>query len=287
VNFEVLFDDAEPSSLSDPAYAGYGKLGFPAPAADRPWTFANFVQSIDGVASFGGKHLTGGDLAQSEEDKWLMDLLRAHADAILLGLNTLAGETAVLPRLNSGRGPVYKIEHPELRELRRRLGRKRERVILVTASAQLDPAAYRLFDGDQVEAIVLTTAGGANRLAGKKVQVMVAGEGKSVDLPAAVQMLRRELGIEYLLCEGGPTLYGSMAKAGLIDEKFVTVAPKEVGLMIPPEQEPADTEKSNPPRQRPTTFMGPGFTWETAPRWRWMSCRRAGNHQFSRYRRQR
>jgi len=106
-----------------------------------------------------------------------------------------------------------------------------------------------------------------------------------VDLPLAMQMLRREFGIEYLLCEGGPTLYGNMAKAGLIDEKFVTVAPKEIGLMIPPEQEPAPWESRSQPRERPTTFMAPGFTWESAPNWRWMSCRRSGDHQFSRYRR--
>jgi riboflavin biosynthesis pyrimidine reductase len=187
--------------------------------------------------------------------------------------------------LNAGRGPVYKVEQPELRELRRRLGRQREKVIVVTASARFDPAAYRLFDGDEVEAFILTTATGAARLAGKKAQVIVAGEDRSVDLPLAMQMLRRDMGVEYLLCEGGPTLYGNMAKAGLIDEKFVTVAPKEIGLVIPPEQEPAAWESNNPPRQRPTTFMAPGFTWESAPRWRWISCRRSGDHQFSRYRR--
>ena len=43
--------------------------------------------------------------------------------------------------------------------------------------------------------------------------------------------------IQHLLCEGGPTLYGSMARAGLIDEKFVTVSPVEIGLIVPPEQE--------------------------------------------------
>ncbi|HKF24170.1 MAG TPA: dihydrofolate reductase family protein [Candidatus Angelobacter sp.] len=284
MKFEVLFDEGEPSSLNDPAFAPYGKLGFPNPPKDRPWTLANFVQSIDGVASFGGKHATGGDLAQSQEDQWLMGLLRAHADAILLGLNTLIAETAILTQINAGRGPVYKIEHPELRELRQRLGRQRESVILVTASARFDPAAYRLFDGDEVQAFVLTTATGASRLAGTKAQVIVAGKDQSVDLPLAVQILRRDLGVEYLLCEGGPTLYGNMAKAGLIDEKFVTVAPREIGLMIPPEQETADWESKNPPRLRPTTFMAPGFTWETSPRWRWISCRRSHDFQFSRYR---
>jgi riboflavin biosynthesis pyrimidine reductase len=287
MNFEVLFDQGEPSTLTDPAFAPYGKLGFPLPPADRPWTFANFVQSIDGVASFSGQHATGGDLAQSPEDQWLMGLLRAHADALLLGLNTLTAETAILSHINAGRGPVYRVEHPELRELRRRLGRRREKVIVVTASARLDPAAYHLFDGDEVEAFILTTATGAARLAGTKVQVIVAGEDRSVDLPLAMQMLRRDLGVEYLLCEGGPTLYGNMAKAGLIDEKFVTVAPKEIGLVIPPEQDPAEWERKNPPRERPTTFMTPGFTWENAPSWRWISCRRSRDHQFSRYRRQR
>lgn len=287
MKFEVLFDEGEPSSLSDPAFAPYGQLGFPLPPTDRPWTFANFVQSIDGVASFSGQHATGGDLAQSQEDQWLMGLLRAHADAILLGLNTLTAETATLPQINAGRGPVYKVEHPELRELRRRLGRKGEKVILVTASARFDPAAYRLFDGEEVQAFVLTTAAGAARLAGTKAQVIVAGNDQSVDLPLAMQLLRRHLGVEYLLCEGGPTLYGNMAKAGLIDEKFVTVAPREIGLIIPPEQEPAEWESKSPPRQRPTTFMAPGFTWENAPRWRWISCRRSRDQQFSRYRRER
>jgi len=285
MKFDVLFDEGEPSSLTDPAFAPYGKLGFPVPPADRPWTFANFVQSIDGVASFGGKHATGGDLAQSREDQWLMGLLRAHADALLMGVNTLIAETAVLSHMNAGRGPVYKIEDPDLRELRRRLGRKRERVVLVTASARFNPAAYRLFDGGEVQSFVLTTATGAARLAGTNVQTIVAGNDRVVDLPLAMQMLRRDLGVEYLLCEGGPTLYGNMAKAGLIDEKFVTVAPREIGLIIPPEQQPAAWESNHPPRERPTTFMAPGFTWENAPNWRWISCRRSHDHQFSRYRR--
>src|SRR5262249_4042045 len=214
MNFEVLFDEGEPSALSDPAFAAYGKLGFPAPPADRPWTFANFVQSIDGLASFGGKHATGGDLAQSEEDRWLMDLLRAHADAILLGLNTLVSETAVLPHVKQGRGPGYPIQNAELRTPPQRLMRPPQTRVLATASANFDPSAYRLFDSDVVNPLVLTTAAGGSRLAGTKAQVIMAGKGHSVDLPLAVQMLRRDLGIEYLLCEGGPTLYGNMARAG-------------------------------------------------------------------------
>src|ERR1051326_7323147 len=96
-DFQILFDDAEPAALDHAGYAPYGRLGFPAPHAERPWTYANFVQSIDGIASFKGKHAAGSDISQSAEDRWLMDLLRAHADAILLGVNTLVEEPLSWP----------------------------------------------------------------------------------------------------------------------------------------------------------------------------------------------
>lgn len=285
-NFEILFDDAEPSTIDDPAYSAYGKLGFPAPHPQRPWTYANFVQSIDGIASFKGEHATGGDISRSEEDGWLMQLLRAHADAIIMGIGTLLEETRALPHLNAGRGPVYRVQDAQLRALRRKLGRGREKVVFVTASAWVDPALFRVFDGDEVDAFILTTRTGAERLAGKQVNLLVAPDAAGgVDLEQAMRLLHSQLGINHLLCEGGPTLYGNLSRADLIDEKFLTIAPVEIGLIIPPEQRPADSERSHPPRQRPTTFTAPGFSYENAPQWRWMSCRRCGDHEFNRYRR--
>lgn len=286
-NFQVLFDDAEPPRIDHPAYAPYGHLGFPATHAERPWTFANFVQSMDGIASFKGAHAAGADISQSAEDRWLMDLLRAHADAIIIGVNTLVEETLSAPLVNGGRGPVYRIEDESLRQLRMKLGRKREKVIFVTASGSVDPRAYRVFDGDLMDALILTTAAGAARLQGRSIPVplIVAGHDKTIDLPTAMAMLRKEMEVEHLLCEGGPTFYGSMSRAGLIDEKFLTISPVEIGLLVPPEQGPAPLGQGSQLNLRPTTFMYPGFTRDNAPWWRWMSCRRAGDHQFNRYRR--
>ena len=284
-NFEILFDHGEPSPVDDPAYAPYGRLGFPAPPADRPWTYSNFVQSLDGVASFRGRYATGADISQSPEDRWLMDLLRAHADAVLLGINTLMDEAS----LRGDRGPAYVVEEPPLQDLHRKLGRKRETNIFVTGAAQLELDKYRVFDDDLVDTMIITTTTGASRLAQKKthphVKVITAGDGNLVDLQRAMRVLRREHGMEHLLCEGGPTLYGYMSRAGLIDEKFLTVSPVEIGLLIPPEQEPAETEKKNPPKERPTTFMAPGFIKQNAPWWHWISSRKVGNHQFNRFRR--
>jgi len=284
--FEILFDHAESSSITDPAYASYGNMGFPPPHESRPWTYANFVQSIDGIASFKGKHATGGDISRSKEDAWLMQLLRAHADAVIMGVGTLLEETRTLPHLNEGRGPTYKVEDASLRSLRSRLGRNRERIIFVTASAWIDPALFHVFDGDEVDAFILTGDLGAQRLAGKPVKLLVATDtAGGVDLMQGMRLLHSELGVNYLLCEGGPTLYGNMSRAGLIDEKFLTISPVEIGLMIPPEQEPAQAERAHPPRQRPTTFTAPGFTSDNAPWWQWMSCRRVEDHEFNRYRR--
>jgi riboflavin biosynthesis pyrimidine reductase len=284
--FEILFDQAEPSQLEHPAYAPYGPLGFPPAHSHRPWTFANFVQSIDGVASFKGKHATGGDISRSFEDGWLMQLLRAHAGALIMGVGTLLEETRTLPQLNEGRGPLYRVEDAELRELRQKLGLGREKIIFVTASAWIDPALFRVFDGDLVDAFILTGSRGAERLAGKRVNVLVAAdEGGGVNLEEGMRLIRSQLDVQHLVCEGGPTLYGNMSRRGFIDEKFLTISPVEIGLVIPPEQEPAQSELSHPPQQRPTTFMAPGFIAENAPWWRWMSSRRVGDHEFNRYRR--
>jgi len=281
-NFEVLFDESEAGAIEHPAYGPYGGLGFPPPAAGRPWIFTNFVQSLDGIASLRGRHAAGADIAMSEEDRWLMHLLRAHADAILYGMGTLKEEK----RLRGGRGPIFSVRYPRLRELRQALGRRREFNIFVTGSGKLDLGDFKVFDGGQVDAAVITTSAGAKRISGREsrdhVRVLVAGERDQVDLKQAAGILRQELGIRYLLCEGGPTLNGSLARAGLVDERFLTIAPVEVGLEIPQEQARETGEQA---AIRLTTFGGPGLTKEEALRWRWLSCRRVGDHQFNRYRR--
>jgi 5-amino-6-(5-phosphoribosylamino)uracil reductase len=283
-DFEVLFDHSEGSGPSDPALAGYGRLSFPVPPTDRPWIYSNFVQSLDGIVSLRGKYGSGATISQSEDDRWLMDALRAHADALLLGINTLVEERTYMDGRAQGRGPVFRIADAEMLALRERLGRGRQKNIFVTNSATIKLADYRVFDGELVDSYVITTSAGADRLRAQRhpmVTIIEAGEWPRVDLKLAIQKLQRALGIRYLLCEGGPTLYGNMARAALIDEKFVTVAPFEVGQMAPPEQEMTEFDKT---RVRSTSFAGPGFTSENMSRWTWLSCRRIGDHEFNRYR---
>ena len=82
-------------------------------------------------------------------------------------------------------------------------------------------------------------------------------------------------------------MYGNLARADLVDEKFMTISPIEVGQVVPSEQERLPAEQTMPVLLRPTVFGGVGFTREKVTRWRWMSSRRVGDHQFNRYRRAR
>jgi len=283
--FEVLFDRSELNRALPPGLLGFvGNLGFPPPPPERPWVFANFVQSLDGLVSFGGRRHSGEWVARSRPDRWMMDFLRAHADAILCGARSLALETLTgsIPG-----GPVYRIVYPELLRYRsERLRRKKLIVIVVTGSGNLRPADYRLFHSEDVDAWIATTSDGRARLDDPaQTRVLVAGQGSVVDLGSLLRQLRSEHAIEYLLCEGGPTLYGHLVRGGWVDEKFVTIAPQEIGPGLPPEQELTDWEKSRATATRPTSFAGTGFSIEQAPWHRWISCRKAGDHALNRYRR--
>ena len=67
---------------------------------------------------------------------------------------------------------------------------------------------------------------------GRRLVVVESGPQGPVDLPALLRSLRDE-GVRALLCEGGPRLHGSLQAAGLVDELFLTIAPKLTGGEAP------------------------------------------------------
>ena len=188
--FEVLFDTSEPNPALPPGLLRFaGNLGFPPPPPERPWVYANFAQSLDGMVTFGGKRSGGQWIAQSRHDRWMMDLLRAQADAVLYGAGSLIQETL---SLGVPGGPVFRITDPELLRLRReRLGRGKQRNILVTGSGNLRLADYRLFRSELVETMVATTPQGPpkpgrnRRDAGFSLRLWkLSGPGRAVALAA-------------------------------------------------------------------------------------------------------
>ncbi len=60
---------------------------------------------------------------------------------------------------------------------------------------------------------------------GKRLVVVESKEGERADLADLLAGLRKE-GVRAVMCEGGPTLHGSLQVEGLVDELFLTIAPK-------------------------------------------------------------
>jgi riboflavin biosynthesis pyrimidine reductase len=59
----------------------------------------------------------------------------------------------------------------------------------------------------------------------KRLVVVESQEGERADLADLLAGLRKE-GVRAVMCEGGPTLHGSLQVEGLVDELFLTIAPK-------------------------------------------------------------
>ena len=71
----------------------YGAFRLPVPRSG-PLVFSNFVSTLDGVVSLQVKgHSGGGDISGfSGQDRMVMGLLRAAADAVIVGSGTLAAD---------------------------------------------------------------------------------------------------------------------------------------------------------------------------------------------------
>jgi riboflavin biosynthesis pyrimidine reductase len=220
---QLLHEEAElpdfdlPEILRD-AYGG--TLGFAGPTL-----VTNFVATIDGVVSIPAtprsNQLIG---AGSQADRFVMALLRACADVVLVGSGTLRGSPSAVWTAADSFPPAAEA----LAELRRRLGRPQEpELAIVTASGSIDPSHPALAGG----AIVLTTERGAAALDGRLpdvVSVEALPGDKAVDLAAAVERLRAR-GLAIILSEAGPTVFGSLLAVGLVDELFLTVSPLLAG----------------------------------------------------------
>jgi riboflavin biosynthesis pyrimidine reductase len=61
-----------------------------------------------------------------------------------------------------------------------------------------------------------------------RLVVVESGPEGPADLPALLRSLQEE-GVRALLCEGGPRLHGSLQALGLVDDLFLTIAPKLSG----------------------------------------------------------
>lgn len=234
-----------------------GELGF-----DGPCVYANFVETLDGVVSIPTLARSNALVAdESDDDKFLMGVLRALADVVLIGTGTLLASPKGRWRPD-GVFPKGKDAFDTLRAQRGKT--ERPAVAIVTSGASLDVTHPVLAEG----ATVLTTVRGAERLAGTVSDVVAVNDGEWVDLEAALGVLRAR-GHEHVLAEAGPTTFGELLSGGLVDELFLTVSPVLAGRLES--------------RRRLALVEGVELLPDARVAPRLVSLRRGGDHLFTRY----
>jgi riboflavin biosynthesis pyrimidine reductase len=268
-----------------------GPLSVPL-RADRPTVIANFVSTLDGVVSYGEPgHAGGGQISGFfGPDRRLMALLRAAADAVLVGAGTVRASARGewTPRhVDPTLGRAYAAARSDLGLTAQPL------TAVATASGRLDLSHPGLTQAD-VPVLVLTTEHGRSELAARsseRVAVSAIGD-RDVEPLAMVSELGRR-GARLVTCEGGPHLLGRLLADELVDELFLTVAPQIAGRGG--QEGASDAGQGGTPAGAgaPATAGPPGrlalveghaFGFALAPWSRLISVRRAGSHLFLRYR---
>jgi riboflavin-specific deaminase-like protein len=182
---------------------------------ERPLVAMNFVATVDGQATIEGR---SGPIG-SATDTAMLAGLRTRFDAVMIGAGTMRAE-------QYGRLATK----PETREQRRRVGLSPE-PLMVLVSGRLDlPWEAPLFhEGGEV--LIFTASETEPPPTEASVEV-VRHEG-AVNLREAVRHLRQEHGVRALLSEGGPHLHEQMQADELVDDLFLTIAPKLSGGEAP------------------------------------------------------
>jgi riboflavin biosynthesis pyrimidine reductase len=216
---ELLWEEAGLSDrpLPESVRALYdGNIGF-----EGPRLFTNFVETIDGVVAIPELEKSNALVAdESDDDRFVMGLLRACADVVLVGAGTLLAS----PKGTWRPEKVYPRAADGFAALREQWGMaERPAVAVVSTGASLDPNHPVLQD-----AVLLTTASGAQAFGGVLPDVVAVNDGDWVDLRAALDVLRAR-GHERVLSEAGPHVFGSLLASALVDELFLTVSPVLAG----------------------------------------------------------
>jgi len=163
---------------------------------DASYVRLNMITSITGAAA-------GGDgtseTLTSRIDRAILGIIRAHADVVVVGAATVRAEGYLLPRST--------------------------RLAVVTVSGDL--SGHR-FEDDGASILLVCPAGRADAVrerSGLTAAEVVAVDGGDDLHPAAIVSALAYRGHPRIVCEGGPTLAGRFASAGVIDEYCVTIAP--------------------------------------------------------------
>ena len=271
---ETLFDWEHGTALPLPPELSqvYGQLAFPLHPG-RPYVISNFVTTLDGVASLGvsGKEGGGEISGDNQHDRFVMGLLRAVSDVVIVGAGTLRGSPNHIWTAEF----IFASLANSYQSLRKKLGKLEPPLnVIVTARGEIDPG-LPVFQSGKVAVLIVTGSEGALRLAKTSfppsVQIGIVESESSISAREILQAVARSFKgtLDMILVEGGPQLMGDLYAERVLDEQFLTLAPQVAG------REDA--------KERPGFVAGKILAPES-PTWGSLaSVKRSASHLFLRY----
>jgi riboflavin biosynthesis pyrimidine reductase len=191
-------------ALDDIAIADHYSSG-----VGSPWLRVNFVSSVDGAATVDGK--SGG--LGGDADRRVFDLLRTLCDVVVVASGTVKAEgygamilddAAVQARVAAGLAP-------------------QPTFAIVSGSLDLDPSSD-VFASARVRPLIFTSEAAASNAALAAVADIIVCGAKQVD-PVVMVAALGDRRLTRIHCEGGPSLFGSLLAADVVDELCLTVSP--------------------------------------------------------------
>jgi riboflavin biosynthesis pyrimidine reductase len=180
-------------------------------ATGRPAVRLNMIVSVDGGTSWNGVSGALGGPA----DKALFCVLRSLTDMILVASGTMKAE-------HYG-SAMFSDDVKAQREARGQRPVPPIGVVSKSCDFDWDTPFFTAATERPIILTVETADPERRKRAAEVADVVIAGE-DAVDLRRAVQECATR-GAKNVLAEGGPTLNGALARAGLLDELCVTLSP--------------------------------------------------------------
>src|SRR5262245_33756727 len=176
---------------------------------DRPFVQLKIAVSGDGLIAPGDgapRWVTGPEARQ------FAHILRARADAILVGRKTVADD------------------NPELTCRLPGLERRSPRRVILDARLRTPPTARMLASAGRVPVTIFGETGSTLPPYAKEVEVrrMPPGPGGRLNLAVALESLAAE-GVTRVLVEGGPTIAEAFLNADLVDEVVIGFGTEKLG----------------------------------------------------------
>jgi riboflavin biosynthesis pyrimidine reductase len=184
----------------------------------RPACSLVFVQSADGNTGADNPEALGGGAT----DKHLIyeGLSRVAADAVLAGAETVRGADL-----------IFSIWHPEVLALRASLGLARHPMQIIATRRGLDVDDVLLLNVPEIPVTIITTPDGADVMRdalATRPWIRVLRRAGAENLASAFEQLRAA-GVMRVSCVGGRQLARQLLDAGLVDDLYLTTAPRPGG----------------------------------------------------------